>query len=127
MTKAEIFCMLNGIHLHENIIVPGSGGSVRYACSICGSLDYNPTFSDIRSICEVMDKRPDGKLFYAKLMYMGNNVEAIDDDGYIDRRHIHHPEELLDDAIKFCFCVDESGIISEDVWNSIEWIERNKS
>lgn len=35
-----------------------------------------------------MEKQKDGKLFFAKLIYRGNNVQAIDDDGYIPRKLI---------------------------------------
>jgi hypothetical protein len=77
MTKAEQFAKLNGV-------------------------EWYCYYSDAKSILEVIDKRPDGKLFYAKLMYSGDNVEAIDDDGYIDRDYILNPDKLLDEAIKWC-------------------------
>jgi hypothetical protein len=62
---------------------------------------------------EVMNKRPDGKLFYAQLMY-GNhkNVESIDDTGYIDRDYILNPEKFLDEAIKFCEKNKKKGVVN---------------
>ena len=58
-------------------------------CGLCGECyeahnipDY---VADPRLVLREMEKREDGKLFFAKLIYAGNNVEAIDDDGLIDR------------------------------------------
>ena len=35
-----------------------------------------------------MENHPNGKLFFAQLIYAGVNVEAIDDDGLIQRSYI---------------------------------------
>jgi hypothetical protein len=35
-----------------------------------------------------MENHPNGKLFFAQLVYAGDNVEAIDDDGLIPRSYI---------------------------------------
>lgn len=61
----------------------------------------NPTYQHPEEVLEVMDKREDAKLFYAKLMYAGDNVEAIDDDGYIDRDYITEKDKLLITAYKW--------------------------
>lgn len=69
----------------------------KYICSCglcCSSLSIleehihasNPDYAaDPRMVIREMEKRKDGKLFFAKLIYAGDNVEAIDDDGLIDR------------------------------------------
>lgn len=98
MTNAEKFCKLNGI---KPIMGAYTAGAYQY--------DY-PDF-DAKSILEVMDKRPDGKLFYAHLMYSGDNVEAIDDDGYIDRDYIKNPDKLLEVAVEWC---EEHNVIDEN-------------
>ena len=56
----------------------------------------NPNFiSDPRLVLREMDKHPKGKLFYAKLIYMGDDVEAIDDDGLISRHYLTDQTGML--------------------------------
>lgn len=114
---AKEFAELNGIHWHEEASrdeyeLDGVRGLYIIICA-CGKRlslpefkdhikDNRNMFSTAESVAEVMDKRPDGKLFYAKLMYSGNNVEAIDDDGYIDRDYITVKDKLLTVAVEFC-------------------------
>jgi hypothetical protein len=57
--------------------------------------DKHPPFADLPNFCadprlvlKVMNNHSKGKLFYAKLMYAGNSVEIIDDDGYISRYYM---------------------------------------
>jgi hypothetical protein len=49
-------------------------------------------------LLRLMEAHPKGKLFFAKLMYRGQNVEAIDDDGYISRHYITDTTGLLAQA-----------------------------
>lgn len=91
------FAELNNIHWHDV-----DCKILRCKCGVKGQ-SANPKYTDVKSIMEVMDKRKDGKLFYAVLMYGDNpNVEAIDDDGYIDRDYILNPSKFLIQAIEFC-------------------------
>jgi hypothetical protein len=66
--------------------------SQMYTCKLCGIVADIPWQSDFcgdpREVLKVMDSRPDGKLFYAHLMYGEKNVDAIDDDGHIERKYI---------------------------------------
>jgi hypothetical protein len=61
----------------------------------------NPDFTTDSGKIELlgmMEAHPKGKLFFAKLMYRGQNVEAIDDDGYISRHYITDTTGLLAQA-----------------------------
>lgn len=110
MTREEMcreFCELNGMHWHEDIQDIENGKLIGYPVWVC-NCGYrstfpppNHTFSDAKSILEVMDKRTDAKLFYANLIYSGN-VEGIDDDGLIPREYILNPDKLLSVALDWC-------------------------
>jgi len=62
----------------------------------------NPDFAaDPARLLREMERHPDGPLFFAKLIYRGNNVEAIDDDGLIPRKYIIKPGLLLKEVAKW--------------------------
>jgi hypothetical protein len=72
-------------------------------CIRCKTAIYtpNPDFESDSGKIELlgmMEAHPKGKLFFAKLMYRGQNVEAIDDDGYISRHYITDTTGLLAQA-----------------------------
>lgn len=64
--------------------------------------EENPDFSSDSGkvmLLREMEKLPNGKLFFAKLIYSSLNVEAIDDDGYIPRELITDETGKLADAV----------------------------
>lgn len=99
MTKAEQFCKLNGIEWYED-------KTTKEKCK-CGEVtflsnpaDRNPTFTDAKSILEVMMKmikRKDCIDFIEKRV--GTRIGLIP---YIHLHFILNPDKLLDEAIKFC-------------------------
>jgi hypothetical protein len=100
MTPTEInkkFAELAGICWHEFYGESDSRyGYCRHCLKHHSVLDINFDYcADPRLVLEVFDKREDGKLFYAKLIYAGDNVEARDDDGYISRYYMTNKEGLL--------------------------------
>ena len=76
-----------------------------WKCKKCGIIiddedllkDWSINFSrdPLRLLAE-MEKHPKGKLFFAYLMYGEDNVDAIDDDGLIQRRYLTVPGALRD-------------------------------
>jgi hypothetical protein len=58
----------------------------------------------------MMEAHPKGKLFFAKLMYRGQNVEAIDDDGYISRHYITDTTGLLAQAAVEWLTAQKEGV-----------------
>ena len=103
MTNAEKFAKLNGIHWHEWRIAGTYDGDIFYYCK-CGQQsghELEITFSDAKSILEVMKLRKDYRGF----------VRVIGDDFgkqgrisefFIEDYYILNPDKLLDEAIKFC-------------------------
>jgi len=95
----ERFAKAAGIKLHS-WITKGTDGKL-YTHS-------SPDFcADPRLVLEVMDKNLGGRLFYAKLMYHGDNVEARDDDGYISRYYMTDKSGLL--ALKAAEYLETEG------------------
>ena len=114
MTNAEKFAKLNGIHWHD-WIQEGEIDSPIFHCSCSPQKPYrvsdprcrcipvhgHPTFTDAKSILEVMKLRKDYRGF----------VRVIGDDFgkqgrisefFIEDYYILNPDKLLDEAIKFC-------------------------
>jgi hypothetical protein len=78
-------CQHLGICWHE---YPLTGRCACIKCGYSGS-DVNPDFTrDPLALLRLMEKREDGNLFFANLMYGVDNVEEIDDDGLIDREYL---------------------------------------
>jgi hypothetical protein len=99
------FAELCGIFWHE----PKTQRNINlgWKCS-CGEHNcrfVNPDYiSDPRLVLREMKKQPmdTRHLFYAKLIYRGNEVDAIDDDGTIPRLYMTDTTGLLlDKAIAF--------------------------
>jgi hypothetical protein len=65
-----------------------------------GNLHY-PDFTDVREVLKVISKKKWYNLFMAKLIYWGDNVEAIDWDGNIDVDYVINPGMLRDKVINF--------------------------
>ena len=86
----EMLCELLGIKWHEAISRDNRHG---WLCK-CGQYDcyrINPEFFSPAGrihLLRRMENHPNGKLFFAQLVYAGDNVEAIDDDGLIPRSYI---------------------------------------
>jgi len=108
--KNREICSLLGIHWHEwEKSIPDQSSpykSCRFMCT-CGVKDCeieNPNFLDdagaVRLLRE-LEKQEWGKLFFANLMYIGSNIEAIDDDNSIDRKFITTPGLLADKVIEW--------------------------
>ena len=66
-------------------------------CPLCGKTNTDGKFIDGAdffsekgriALLKRMENHPNGKLFFAQLIYAGDNVEAIDDDGLIARSYI---------------------------------------
>jgi hypothetical protein len=113
MEQAKKFCALNGIEWHEitNLNVP----IFDYLICTCGEKlftfevtphcnHFNPTFTDAKSIIEVMEKRDDFMDFvnsYAVgLAYCDRQGKYLGGSIYIE--FILNPDELLGKAIMFC-------------------------
>ena len=83
-------CELLGICWHEQI------DDQTLQCKHCGApmlfpWQQNPDFTSEKGRIDLlrrMENHPNGKLFFAQLTYAGDNVEAIDDDGLIQRSYI---------------------------------------
>lgn len=61
-------------------------------------VEENPNFfkgEGIIELLKLMEARDDGKIFFANLIYLGENIEAIDDDGLISREYITENGKLL--------------------------------
>lgn len=104
MIKAEQFCKLNGVCWHDYT------GEDEFECRICHESLFltkdNPTFTDAKSILEVMMKRddwyvenwkePQGFLWKIGTRDIGTGPIMI----YLN--YILDPDKLLDEAIRFC-------------------------
>jgi len=61
---------------------------------VCLWLGLNPACHNLESdpgkvqLLREMEKHVDGKLFFARLRYIGDYIEAADDDGVIERDYI---------------------------------------
>jgi len=96
MTNSEKFAKLNGIQWHEpNKRMIDECIACGLSCKVCR--DQNPTFTDAKSILEIMMKRKDFYLFLRRLsdIHFGytNNIN-------ID--YIINPDKLLDASIEWC-------------------------
>jgi hypothetical protein len=118
--KNKEACRLLGICWHEFHPYCENGEHTSY-CIKCleeeTEQDQNPNFttpSGRVQLLGIMEKHEKGKLFFAQLMYgkgskkYCSSVEAIDDDGYIDRDYIldlpdrpNFNDKLLDAVIAF--------------------------
>ena len=108
------FARLARIPWHEIVgIYPCDEDGSRFTC-FCGVelsersieshiKELNPDFTDAREVLAVMEKHPQGKLFFASLIYK-ENYEAIDDDGNIPRHYV----------------TDHTGLMLKAV---VEWME----
>ena len=107
MTPAEInreFAERAGVPWHEPVTYEGCSCGFSSLKFLTAHIDTHPNPNFYRfpaEVLKVMEARPDGKLFFAKLMYQGDNVEAIDDDGYIARRYITTPGLLAKAALQW--------------------------
>ncbi len=107
VTNAEKFAKLNGIEWHEYewVYIDESLRRGHYLCEGCGheTMDFqkeNPTFTDAKSIIEVMMKREDWDLFSTRIgnaWYAGNGYT-----NKIDIYYVQNADKLLDEAIKWC-------------------------
>jgi hypothetical protein len=104
MTQREQFAKLNGIKWHRMSVTDGARSC---SCGVSGNLETifqhacNPTFSDAKSILEVMKARNDYRGF----------VRAVGDDFgksgrisefFIEDYYILNPDKLLTEAINWC-------------------------
>jgi hypothetical protein len=110
MTKTEknkLACSWLGIEWHEPKGIGGRlYGYAEYYVCICGINNCqlpNPDFTqNAKDLIEAVKGKEYENSFFAWLMYGDNSaVEAIDDDGLIDRDYILNPEALLDKFLEF--------------------------
>jgi len=98
--KNKKICGILGIHWHEL-----DKKLQRCKCGVKGP-SANPDFytdaGAVRLLRE-LEKWERGKLFFAHQMYVteGYNIEAVDDDGYINREFITTPGLLADKLIEW--------------------------
>ena len=104
MTNAEKFAKLNGIHWHEWRIAGTYDGDIFYYCK-CGQQsghELEITFSDAKSILEVMQKRDDfGDFLHTKVGHITTPTRN-EQYAYVEIYYVYNPDKLLDEAIKFC-------------------------
>lgn len=112
MTNAEKFAKLNGIEWHwwkkdeNNYYYCTCSPKKRYNISD-PRLGYNsnpvhnhPTFTDAKSILEVMMKREDWRMFCRTIGTVWHSEEDYEDDICI--YYILNPDKLLKEAVKWC-------------------------
>jgi hypothetical protein len=104
-SRNKRFAELCGVKWHEPTV--HDNRRVGELC-ICGRYrcdEPNPDYiSDPRLVLREMNKQPmdTRHLFYAKLIYQGNEVDATDDDGTIPRLYMTDTTGLLlDKALEF--------------------------
>ena len=115
MTNAEKFAKLNGIHWHD-WIQEGEIDSPIFHCSCSPQKPYrvsdprcrcipvhgHPTFTDAKSILEVMMKHKKWNMFCRIIGTV--EFEEVNNEwaNEICLYYILNPDKLLDEAIKFC-------------------------
>ena len=104
MNPNQRFCELAGICWHE-LEFRRITGEVKHICTKCWEIlpfFPNPDFAaEPWRVLEVMEKHPEGNLFFSWLMY-GESGDAIDDDGIIEREYIKdRTGKLRDEAIRW--------------------------
>ena len=122
MTLAERFAKMNGIEWHDLTHLQG----YEYTCE-CGvaynvfdprCIDLtiaqhnknNPTFSDAKSILEVMQKRDDFGDFLIQKVGKLHLAESDKLYAYVEIYYVYNPDKLLTEAIKWCEQHQKEGV-----------------